>query len=79
MSPCPPVTLQRRVRRRPWFWLLVASSTVFMTLEPSLFLVIVALALSLLALCWIVLLVRLLVSDALAYAIRYLSGSRTTT
>ena len=57
-------------RRRPRFWLLVAAATVFMSLEPSLFLVTLALGLFALALFWVLLLARLLVSDALAYATR---------
>ena len=74
MPHCPPAVPQRTARRRPWFWLLVAGTTVFMSLEPSLFLVTLAVGLSTLALFWILLLARLLVSDALTYATRYHSS-----
>jgi hypothetical protein len=67
MQPCRPA------RRRPWFWLLVAGIVVFMSLEPSLFLVALALGLSVLALFWILLLARLLVLDALRALPRALS------
>ena len=65
----------RPARWRPRFWLLVGGTAVFMILEPSLFLVTLALGLSALALFWVLLLARLLLSDALAYATRHLSSS----
>jgi hypothetical protein len=70
MSPCRPAALPRSARRRPWFWLLVAGIAVFMSLEPSLFLVTLALGLSALALFWMLLLARLLIADAVGYATR---------
>jgi len=75
MLPCRPIARSPGSRRPRWFWLLVAGAAVFMSLEPSLFLVTLALGLSALALLWILLLARLLVSDAVAYASRYLSGA----
>jgi hypothetical protein len=74
MQPCRPTTRPRTTRRGVWFWLLVIGATMFMTLEPSLFLVTVAVGLSLLALFWILLLAGLLVGDAVAYATRHLSS-----
>jgi len=53
------------LRRRAPFWLLLVGATIFLSLEPSLFLVVLALALSALTLTWIVLLARFLVFDAL--------------
>ena len=61
MEPCRQVA-----PRRVFFWLLVAASTVFLTIEPALFLVGLALALSGVTLFWILLLVRFLVLDALS-------------
>ena len=75
MRPWRPATLQRRTRRPTWFWLLVAATTVFITLEPSLFLVTVAVGLSALTLFWILLLTRLLVGDTVAYATRHFWNS----
>jgi hypothetical protein len=71
----PPAALQRSVRRRPWFWLLLAGTAVFMSLEPSLFLVALALGLSALALFWVLLLARLLLVDALGYTARHFPNS----
>ena len=77
MQPCRPLASPRAAsaRRSVWFWLLVLGTAVFMSLEPSLFLVTLAVGLSLLALFWILLLARLLVSDAIAYATQRLSSS----
>lgn len=60
MEPCRQVA-----RRGGFFWCLVAGTTVFLTLEPALFLVLLALALSGIALFWILLVVRFLVLEAL--------------
>jgi hypothetical protein len=68
--PSPPAALQQSTRRRPWFWLLVAGIAVFISLEPSWFLVTVALGLSALALFWMLLLAWLLIADAVGYATR---------
>ncbi len=61
MGPCRQVA-----RRGGFFWFLVAGTTVFLTVEPALFLVLLALALSGLALFWILLVARFLVLDALS-------------
>lgn len=53
-----------RSRRGASFWMLVVVATIFMSLEPGLFLVTLALGLSLLAVVWIGLLARLLLLDA---------------
>jgi hypothetical protein len=50
-------------RRGMRFWLLVLGLTVFLTLEPALFLVVLALGLSALTLTWILILVRFLILD----------------
>jgi hypothetical protein len=60
LAPC-----RRRVGRRSTYWTLVVGATVFLCLEPGLFLVVLALGLSGLALVWIALLVRLLIRDAI--------------
>ena len=60
-----------RALRRPaghrggLFWSVVAGATIFLSLEPALFLVLLALALSAVAVTWMVLLLRLLILDAL--------------
>jgi len=72
MTPCQSVEHTRTGRRPRWFWLMVAVAAIFMSLEPSLFLVTLALAL---ALWWILLLARLLIGDALAYATLHFSGT----
>jgi hypothetical protein len=51
-------------RRRPSFWLVLAGTTVFLTINPALFLVVLALALSGVALVWAVMLVRGLIVEA---------------
>ena len=56
---------RRRVARRaPFFWLLLSTATVLLTLEPALFLVLLALALSGVAVTWIVLLAKMLLLEA---------------
>ncbi|MBI3784440.1 MAG: hypothetical protein HY270_13675 [Deltaproteobacteria bacterium] len=59
------MTLHRR-RRGPLFWVVVAVTTVFISLEPGFFLVVLAVGLSALTATWIMMLVRLLVLDAWA-------------
>lgn len=51
-------------RRARFFWVLLITATVLLTLEPALFLVLLALALSAIAVTWIVLLARMLVLEA---------------
>lgn len=60
MEPC-----RQAARHGTFFWCVVAGTTVFLTLEPGLFLVLLALALSGVALFWILLVVRFLVLEAL--------------
>jgi len=48
------------------FWLLVAFTTVFISLEPGFFLVVLAVGLSALTITWIMMLARLLILDAWA-------------
>ncbi|HXQ23179.1 MAG TPA: hypothetical protein VN812_15995 [Candidatus Acidoferrales bacterium] len=60
MEPC-----RQAARHGAFFWCVVAGTTVFLTLEPALFLVLLALALSGIALFWILLVVRFLALDAL--------------
>jgi hypothetical protein len=62
------LTSPRATRHRVSFWLLVIATTVFLSLEPALFLVVLALGLSAVTLWWIVLLAYMLVSDALGGA-----------
>jgi hypothetical protein len=52
-------------RRRPSFWLVLLGTTAFLVLDPALFLVVVALALSGVALLWIVMLAHALIVGAL--------------
>jgi hypothetical protein len=47
------------------FWILLAGMTLFLTVEPGLFLVVLALGLSGLAVAWIAMLTRMLVMDAM--------------
>ena len=61
MPPCQPAA-----RRGAAFWLLLIGATVFLSLEPGLFLVVLAVSLAALALTWTVLLARLLLLDALS-------------
>ena len=53
-----------RRRHGPWFWLVVVVTTVFISLEPSFFLVALAVGLSALTVTWIMMLARLLILDA---------------
>ena len=55
-----------RYRRRPKFWLVVAGTTAFLTIEPALFLVLVAVGLSAVAVVWTVMLARALLAEAFA-------------
>jgi hypothetical protein len=59
MPPCRPI-----VRHSARFWVLLIGATIFQCLEPGLFLVVLALGLSALALVWIVLLAGMLLRDA---------------
>jgi len=52
------------LRRRRSFWLVLVGTTAFATVDPALFLVVAALALSGLALVWTVMLVRALLLEA---------------
>lgn len=52
-------------RRRKTFWLAVAVVTAFITIEPALFLVVLALGLSAVALFWIALVARHLVVEVI--------------
>jgi hypothetical protein len=52
-------------RRRRSFWLVLVGTTAFLTVDPALFLVVAALALSGLALLWTLMLARLLLVDAI--------------
>jgi len=61
MPPCRPA-----VRHGVVFWLVLTGATLLMSLEPGLFLVVLALALSGVTLVWLVMLARLLLFDALA-------------
>jgi cell division protein FtsL len=54
---------QLRARRSVSYWLLVLAATAFLSAEPALFLVLLALGHSALALVWIVMLARLLVIE----------------
>jgi hypothetical protein len=58
----------RATRHRTSFWLLVIAITVFLSIEPALFLVVLALGLSTVIVWWIVLLACMLVSDAVGGA-----------
>lgn len=53
-------------RHRRSFWLVLVGTTAFLTIDPALFLVVVALALSGVALIWTVMLTRMLLVEALA-------------
>lgn len=53
-------------RRRRSFWLVLLGTTTFLSIEPALFLVAVALTLSGLALVWTVMLLRALLVEAFA-------------
>lgn len=55
-----------RRRHRPSFWLFLVVATAFLSLEPALFLVILALALSAVTLGSLVMLARALITDAFA-------------
>jgi hypothetical protein len=52
-------------RHRVSFWSLVIGTTLFLSLEPALFLVVLALGLSAVTVWWIILLIYMLVTDAL--------------
>ena len=52
------------LRRRRSFWLVLVGTTAFATVDPALFLVVAALALSGLALVWTVMLARALLLEA---------------
>ena len=54
----------RRARHRRSFWLLLVGATLFLTVEPALFLVVLALGLSALAVAGSVTLVNAVVVDA---------------
>ena len=53
-------------RRRRSFWLVLVGTTALVTIDPALFLVVVALGLSGLAMLWTVMLMRALLLDAWA-------------
>jgi len=53
-------------RRRRSFWLVLVGTTAFLTIDPALFLVVVALGLSGLSAVWIVMLVRALLAEGFA-------------
>ena len=55
-----------RARHRPLFWAVLIGTTAFLSIDPALFLVVAALALSALAVTSIVMLVHVLLVDALA-------------
>ena len=52
-------------RRRHSFWFVLVGTTAFLTVDPALFLVVVALGLSGVALVWSVMLAKLLLVDAI--------------
>lgn len=53
-------------RRRRSFWLVLLGTTAFLTIDPALFLVVVALGLSGVAVAWSVMLARALLGEAFA-------------
>ena len=53
------------IQRRASFWLLMIGTTIFLSIEPALFLVVLAVGLSALAVWWILLMARMLLLDAL--------------
>ena len=65
---------RQRVRRRALLWVLMCATTGLLTVDPALFLVLLALALAAVAVIWILLLARLLIGDALAAATRQLAN-----